>query len=46
LTGYGRAEDQAQAKEAGFDHHLTKPAAMSELNRVLSQRIDRHEMTR
>ncbi len=25
LTGYGRAEDQRLAEQAGFDHHLTKP---------------------
>lgn len=26
LTGYGQAEDLRRAKEAGFDHHLVKPA--------------------
>jgi CheY-like chemotaxis protein len=25
LTGYGQAEDQRRALEAGFDRHLTKP---------------------
>ncbi|HEY9419993.1 MAG TPA: response regulator [Thermoanaerobaculia bacterium] len=25
LTGYGQEEDQRLAREAGFDHHLTKP---------------------
>jgi two-component system CheB/CheR fusion protein len=25
LTGYGKAEDRARTKAAGFDHHLTKP---------------------
>ncbi|HEX4948830.1 MAG TPA: ATP-binding protein [Blastocatellia bacterium] len=25
LTGYGQAEDRARSKEAGFDHHFTKP---------------------
>ena len=24
LTGYGRDEDQRQAREAGFDLHMTK----------------------
>jgi len=24
-TGWGQEEDKRQAKEAGFDHHLTKP---------------------
>jgi CheY-like chemotaxis protein len=26
LTGWGQEEDQRRAREAGFDHHLTKPA--------------------
>src|SRR3712207_8780347 len=26
LTGHGREQDQARSREAGFDHHLTKPA--------------------
>jgi len=26
LTGWGQMEDQRRAREAGFDHHLTKPA--------------------
>jgi CheY-like chemotaxis protein len=26
LTGYGQEEDRRCSKEAGFDHHLTKPA--------------------
>lgn len=26
LTGYGQAEDRVRARDAGFDHHLTKPA--------------------
>jgi signal transduction histidine kinase len=25
LTGYGREEDRRRSREAGFDHHLTKP---------------------
>jgi len=25
LTGYGQEEDQRRSREAGFDHHLTKP---------------------
>ncbi len=27
ITGYGRAPDQALAREAGFDRHLTKPVS-------------------
>ena len=36
LTGYGTAEDRRQSAEAGFDHHLTKPVAMAELERVIA----------
>jgi CheY-like chemotaxis protein len=25
LSGYGQEEDQRQARQAGFDRHLTKP---------------------
>ncbi|HZP85738.1 MAG TPA: PAS domain S-box protein [Burkholderiales bacterium] len=31
LTGYGRPEDKTRAKEAGFDHHLTKPVEPDQL---------------
>ena len=27
LTGWGAEEDRAQSRQAGFDHHLTKPAS-------------------
>jgi signal transduction histidine kinase len=36
LTGYGLAQDKQRAREAGFDAHLTKPAAMEELIRLVS----------
>jgi two-component system CheB/CheR fusion protein len=36
LTGYGQAEDQRRALEAGFDAHLTKPADPDGLRRLLS----------
>jgi signal transduction histidine kinase len=31
LTGYGTEQDRTQAREAGFDHHLTKPADLDQL---------------
>lgn len=31
MTGWGQAQDQAEALAAGFDHHLTKPADMQTL---------------
>lgn len=34
-TGWGRAEDRAQAMRAGFDHHLTKPIEQRLLEQIL-----------
>lgn len=31
LTGWGQAQDQARAREAGFDRHCTKPVDIAEL---------------
>jgi signal transduction histidine kinase/DNA-binding response OmpR family regulator len=31
LTGYGQPSDRQRAREAGFDHHLTKPADPQDL---------------
>ncbi|HYG64620.1 MAG TPA: response regulator, partial [Thermoanaerobaculia bacterium] len=36
LSGYGQAEDQRRALEAGFDAHLTKPADPDGLRRLLA----------
>jgi CheY-like chemotaxis protein len=36
LTGYGREEDRRRALEAGFDTHLTKPADLDDLRRLLA----------
>lgn len=36
LTGYGQERDMTAAKEAGFDHHLTKPAKAEDLSRLLA----------
>jgi two-component system, sensor histidine kinase len=35
LTGFGSAEDRRRAKEAGFDHHLTKPIDFESLKSIL-----------
>ena len=34
LTGWGQEEDRRQANAAGFDHHLTKPVDISELEQL------------
>ena len=36
VTGYGQDEDRRKAREAGFDHHLVKPADPAELQRLLA----------
>jgi CheY-like chemotaxis protein len=35
LTGWGQEEDRQKAKQAGFDHHLVKPAEPAELRKLL-----------
>jgi len=35
LSGYGRAEDIQKSREAGFDHHLVKPADNDQLLALL-----------
>lgn len=37
VSGYGRDVDRARAKEAGFDHYLTKPVDSRSLAEVLAQ---------
>jgi PAS domain S-box-containing protein len=39
LSGYGQEEDQRKARQAGFDYHMTKPASLDELQRVLATRV-------
>jgi DNA-binding response OmpR family regulator len=36
LTGWGQDNDKALAVQAGFDHHLTKPADVDEIDRLVS----------
>ncbi len=36
ISGYGRDEDRRRSKEAGFDHHLTKPVNLDALISLLS----------
>jgi PAS domain S-box-containing protein len=37
LSGYGLAEDKEKAQNAGFNHHLTKPAGLAEIREVLAR---------
>jgi two-component system CheB/CheR fusion protein len=36
LSGYGQAEDLRKSKEAGFDHHLVKPADINQIEALIS----------
>jgi CheY-like chemotaxis protein len=38
LTGYGQREDRALAKEAGFQHHFTKPADPRAIHDVITRK--------
>ena len=35
LTGWGQQEDRRRTADAGFDHHLVKPADPAELDQLL-----------
>ena len=37
VTGWGSDEDLARSREAGIDHHFTKPIAAETVSRLLSQ---------
>ena len=36
LTGWGDASDRARTQDAGFDHHLIKPADLSAVEALLA----------
>ena len=36
LTGWGQADDRRRSREAGFDHHLVKPADIAALRALLT----------
>ena len=37
LTGYGQDEDKAKATNAGFNHHLTKPVGIADIEAILAK---------
>jgi PAS domain S-box-containing protein len=41
LTGWGQEKDRLHAREAGFDHHLIKPAEIGALQALLASLDDR-----
>jgi len=36
ITGWGQEDDKRRAREAGFDHHLTKPVDPADLQKLLA----------
>jgi CheY-like chemotaxis protein len=36
LSGWGQRQDRERSRACGFDHHLTKPAELDSLLRILS----------
>jgi CheY-like chemotaxis protein len=36
ITAYSEAEDRRRTREAGFDHHLVKPADLTQLQKLLA----------
>lgn len=41
LTGYGRDTDRQRIEEAGFDHHLVKPASFTQIEDILLSVLER-----
>jgi CheY-like chemotaxis protein len=39
ITGYGRDEDRRDAHDAGFDHHLTKPADLRAVDDLMRSHV-------
>lgn len=36
VTKWGQEEDRRRSKEAGFDHHMTKPVEFAALQKLLA----------
>jgi len=36
MTGWGQPHDRARSREAGFDHHLVKPADLDALQAIMA----------
>ena len=41
LTGYGQDTDRQRSQQAGFDHHLVKPASFDEIEKILQSVSER-----
>jgi len=43
LIGYGRATDVQATKAGGFDSHVTKPADIQALEKILANGVERQK---
>lgn len=43
ITGWGQEEDRRRAREAGFDHHFTKPADFDLLLELIGEELRHRE---
>ncbi len=39
ITGWGQEDDRRRAREAGFDHHFTKPADFDQLLKLIDREL-------
>lgn len=39
LTGWGQLEDRRRTREAGFDHHIVKPAELEAIRRICGEAL-------
>ncbi|MBC7983541.1 MAG: response regulator, partial [Candidatus Obscuribacterales bacterium] len=44
LTGYGRSSDLQRAHDAGFDHHLVKPANFEQIKQILASHSNKMQL--
>jgi CheY-like chemotaxis protein len=44
ITGWGQEDDRRKAREAGFDHHFTKPADFDVLLELIGRELGRKEL--
>jgi DNA-binding response OmpR family regulator len=43
ITGWGQEEDRRRAREAGFDHHFTKPADFEVLLELIGNELQQRD---
>jgi CheY-like chemotaxis protein len=41
VTGWGQDEDKQRSRDAGFDHHITKPPEPDALDRLIATCLPR-----